>query len=124
MDQSNTSLTHRKGRYTSGGTTEVSGRFMEWWERRTYVRDQTDTIYTVERRFEGRLDQLSAIFLGDSRHWWLIAMYNNLLDPTTEVVEGRVLFIPSPERANELLDGRAGGVPSTRTIPPAILPIV
>lgn len=124
MDQSNTSLNFRKGRYVSGGETEVSGRFLEWWDRRFFTRDPTDRIYTVERRFEGRLDLIAAVFLSEPRHWWLIAQYNNLLDPTVEVHEGRVLYIPTPERADELLDGRSGGVASTRTLPTSVLPIV
>lgn len=124
MDKTNTSLNRRTTRYVSGGDTETADRFMEWWERRNYQLDETDTTYVVEKRFVGRLDLISAVFLKEPRHWWVIAMYNNILDPYSEIYEGVILYIPSIERLSDLLDGKIGGVASTREVPRTILPIV
>jgi hypothetical protein len=81
-------------------------------------------VYVVERKFVGRIDQIAAVFLGDGTLWWLLAQYNSILDPFSEIVEGAQIFIPSRERVSAMLEGRTGGVPSTREVPTTILPIV
>ena len=113
-------------RYVAGGSTEVNKVSLEWWERNVYVTDPTDFMYVVEQRFEGRLDLITAIYLGEQniRYWWLVAMLNNILDPYTELKTGRVIRIPTKERLQNMLSGKLGGVPSTREIPISILPIV
>lgn len=114
----------RISRYVSGGTTEVGQTALEWWDRNFFVSNADDTNYVVEKKFEGRLDLIAAVFLGEPRYWWLIAMHNNILDPFNEVLEGTVLYIPSAERAKSVLSGKLGGVASTRELSPSILPIV
>ena len=64
------------------------------------------------------------MFLGEPRLWWVLAQYNKILDPFTEIVEGAQLYIPSPERVDAMVSGRTGGVPSTREAAVTILPIV
>lgn len=113
----------RTSRYVSGGSTEVNQTALEWWEREVFLSAEDDNNYVVEKKFEGRLDLIAAIFLGEPRMWWIIAMLNNIVDPVTEVVEGVILYIPTAERAKSF-SGQLGGVPSTREVPPSILPIV
>ena len=124
MSEQTNSVLRRKTRYTSGGTTEVAPGRLEWWERTVLPTSPDDRIYTVERRFEGRLDLIAAMFLNEPRLWWVLAQYNAILDPYAEVKEGARLTIPSTDRVNEMLDGKTGGVPSTREVPTSILPIV
>lgn len=113
-------------RYVSGGTTEVNKVSIEWWERNVFQADPTDFQYVVEKQFEGRLDWITAIYLGEQniRYWWVVAMLNNILDPYTEVKTGRIIRIPSKERLQNMLSGKMGGIPSTREVPTSILPIV
>jgi hypothetical protein len=112
-------------RYVAGGATEVNSTRLEWWERSTFQADPTDITYVVEQVFEGRLDNIAQMFLGDSRLWWFIAQYNGLLDPWLETAVGRVLYIPTTSRAQSLLQGQLGGYPSTRTVPTNfIVPVV
>ncbi len=116
----------KNSRYVAGGTTEVNKVSLEWWERNVFVTDPTDFMYVVEPRFEGRLDLITAVYLGEQniRYWWLVAMLNNILDPYTEVKAGRIVRVPTKERLQNMLSGKMGGVPSTREIPISILPIV
>ena len=116
----------KNSRYVAGGTTEVNKLSLEWWERSVFVVDPTDFMYVVEQRFEGRLDLITAIYLGEQniRYWWVVAMLNNILDPYTEVKTGRIIRIPTKDRLQNMLSGKMGGVPSTREIPISILPIV
>ena len=115
----------RNSRYVSGGTSEVNARAIEWWERTPLVPDDSDVLYVVERRWEGRLDLIANALLGDSRLWWLIAQYNAILDVPGEIREGRVLRVPVKERAQSFLNGRIGGIDSLREVPTdTISPIV
>lgn len=117
---------NKQSRYVSGGVTEVNQFALEWWDRQFFTIDPSDSIYIVEKKFEGRIDLITASYLGEKfvANWWVIAMINNILDPYTEIYEGRVLYIPTRDRVAAILNGQLGGVPSTREVPTSILPIV
>jgi len=123
MAETNSTLV-RTSRYVSGGVTEVNASALEWWERTVFPVNDDDTSYVVEKKFEGRLDLITAVYLSEPRYWWIVAQYNNILDPYTEVKEGVVIYIPSLERVKLILSGKIGGVSSTREVPLSILPIV
>lgn len=108
----------KNGRYVIGGTSEVSTHAIEWWSRNVVKRDPTDLVYFMEKKYEGRPEMLGFVFYGDVGMWWMIAQYNSILDPHTELVEGKVLLIPTFERVKQDLvtpNLKVGGVPSTRT---------
>ena len=123
MEEKN-SVQRRKSRYVSGGTTEVSGTTLEWWERTLLRADPSDRAYVIEKKFEGRLDLIAALFLNEPRYWWIIAQYNSVLDPHAEIREGATIYIPTTERVEAILNGKVGGIPSAREVPISILPIV
>lgn len=118
------STRNKSSRYTAGGTSEVSSWGIEWWERTPLKRVSDDFEYIVPKLFEGRLDLISALFLQEPRYWWFIAQYNNILDPFSEVREGTVLYIPPKSAITARFSGSIGGVKSTRTVQPTILPVV
>jgi hypothetical protein len=118
------SVLNKNSRYVSGGRTEVNPTALEWWERIPLPVNKDDTVYVVEKRFEGRLDQIAAVYLGEPRYWWVIAQYNNILDPYSEISEGAILYIPKIEKVKALMSGKTGGYPSEREVPLSILPIV
>lgn len=123
MAEKNSTLL-RTSRYVSGGIAEVNSKAIEWWERSVIPLANDDTTYVVEKRFEGRLDLIAAVYLGEPRYWWVVAQYNNILDPYEEILEGVIIRIPSIDRVKALLSGKLGGVPSERVVPTSILPIV
>jgi hypothetical protein len=115
----------QNSRYVSGGQTEANSKALEWWERATFTLDESDTQYVVEKNTVGRLDLIAQAFLDDTHLWWLVAQYNAILDPFTEIFEGRILRIPSKARAQTMLSGKLGGYPSAREVPVLnITPIV
>lgn len=124
--KNNTNATYTKNsRYTYGGTTEVDGSFIQWWERKKISQDPSDFIYTLEKIYEGRPDMLASVLYNDSSLWWVILQFNNILDLETEFIEGTILRLPTAERIqNSILVGSTGGIASTAVNPPAILPIV
>jgi hypothetical protein len=115
MQKNSTVIT--KSRYVSGGVTEVNSNAIEWWERANFRLDSSDRQYVVQEKYNGRLDLIAQDFLDDSRLWWFIAQYNAILDPFTEIFPGRVLRIPTKDRALSMMTGKLGGVSSTREVP-------
>lgn len=116
LNYKNSVYNTRNGRYVLGGATEVSTQVLEWWSKTTVTGDPTDLVYFMEKKYEGRPDILGYVFYGDSGMWWVIAQYNNIFDPMTEMVEGKILIIPTLDRIKQayLQNAKAGGVPSTR----------
>jgi hypothetical protein len=118
------SLLLNTSRYVQGGVSETQNVRIEWWERSVFAKDPSDRVYVVEPIYEGRLDNISNAFYGDPRYWWVLAQFNNILDPASEVVAGRALLIPTKDRLSLMLTGRQGGVASTRTEVPSIPPVI
>jgi hypothetical protein len=70
----------------------------------------------MEKKYEGRPEILGYVFYGDPGLWWIIAQYNNILDPFVELVEGQILIIPTLARVKQAYsqNARVGGIASTR----------
>lgn len=118
------SLFNRYSRYVAGGTAETANSRIEWWERTEFSKDNSDTIYTVENFYEGRLDLIASVFYNEPRYWWFLAQYNNILDPVSETTAGRVLLIPSKDRLPLMLLTKQGGIDSTKQPVNTISPII
>jgi hypothetical protein len=102
----------KNSRYAIGGDTEISGQFMKWWERKKLPKDSSDKIYVLEKMYEGRPELLAHAVYSNTRLWWIIYQYNNILDPATEFVAGRVLRIPGLDRILAFMENNAaiGGI--------------
>jgi hypothetical protein len=119
------SVNLKTSRYVHGGNTEVRNDKLEWWERRIFNSSPTDLEYVVENKYEGRLDLIAYAFYGDPKLWWIIGQYNNILDPITEIVPGRILTIPIKDRVmSEFLDRKLGGYESQRELEKIISPVI
>lgn len=113
----NSTFNSTTGRYVLGGTTEVSSWALEWWNRVELVTDPSDLIYYVEKVYEGRPRRLGMLFYGDEELWWVICQYNGIIDPITELVEGKRLVVPLIERVRKeyfVPNREVGGIPSKR----------
>ena len=105
----------KNGRYARGGTTEVSSRFVEWWERVDNDHDLSDLVYVLEEKYVGRPDLLAYAFYNDTRLSWLIMQYNDILDPL-ELVTGYMLLMPSRDKVSSTFGvTKVGGVLTTAT---------
>lgn len=123
MNNSN-SLYNKYSRYVAGGTSEEANGKIEWWERTVFQSDSTDIIYAVENFYENRLDLIASVFYNEPRYWWIIAQYNNVLDPFSEITAGRVLRIPAKDRLSLMLSTRQGGTRSVKQPINTISPII
>ena len=118
------SLFNKYSRYVGGGVTESADGFVEWWERTIFEEDPSDISYVVENFYEGRLDMIASLFYNEPRWWWLIAQYNNILNPAEEITAGRILRIPAKSRLPLMLGVRQGGIPSKKQPVQTISPII
>jgi hypothetical protein len=123
MENAN-SLYNRYSRYVGGGETERSNDFIEWWERSEFTLGDDDINYTVENFFAHRLDLIAEMFFHEPRLWWVIAQYNNILDPVGEISAGCILRIPSKNRLSTMLATREGGIKSKKQPITTISPVV
>lgn len=115
------SVYEKMGRYVNGGKTETTKSTLGWWERKKIPEDTTDMTYTLEKVYENRPEKLAGVLYGDTRLWWLILQFNNILDIQEEFVEGKQLRLPTKDRVySDLLSGKTGGIPSTRTNTPKV----
>lgn len=115
----NSTYNTKNGRYTRGGVSEVSGSSIEWWDKRNVQHDPSDIVYIMESKYENRPDLLGYVFYGDPGLWWVICQYNGILDPMTELVEGKPLLIPTKTKVDTYFGvepNGIGGTPSTRNI--------
>jgi len=88
----------RNSRYVQGGTTDIYNNRLGWWERRALER-QDDDLRLVVRQTEGkRPDLISYRIYGKAIYAWLVLEYNNIVDPETELVPGKELFLPTQKR--------------------------
>lgn len=124
MAQNTNSLFNRYSRYVAGGSTEAANGRIEWWERNIMATDVTDITYVIENFYEGRLDLVSAVFYDEPRWWWVLAQYNNMLDPISETTAGRIIYIPSKDRLQLMLMTVTGGSRSTKQSINTISPII
>jgi hypothetical protein len=109
----------KNGRYTLGGTTEVSMFAIEWWEKNKIDHHPSDIVYYIEKQYAFKPTLLGYLFYGDTSLWWVVCQANGIIDPMTELYEGRLLLIPTMDRVKaELFSNnvKAGGIPSTRNV--------
>jgi hypothetical protein len=113
---SGNTLNHKRSRFVSGGQTEVSSWAIEHWEPGLIPKDPSDIVYVVEKVYENRPRMLGLLFYGNEQLWWIIGVYNGIIDPHEELVEGKIILVPMLDRALGELAKSSGVVYSTRII--------
>lgn len=102
----------KNGRYVLGGTITVGARGFGWWEKNDVQPDISDTLYALEERYVGRPDLLAYAFYGSTTYWWVIPQFNGILDPEVELVQGKLLIIPSLAKLDSTFreNNKLGGI--------------
>jgi hypothetical protein len=59
--------------------------------------------YQITSSDASNLPGLAHKFYGDKGYWWIIGLYNGILDPVTDLVPGTVIQLPSLTDINNLL---------------------
>lgn len=84
----------------NGGTAELKGNKIGWWERKTLPKDvATDIELTIDEEYAGRPHLVAFDYYGTVRLTWLVLQYNSIVDVEEEFKLGDNIVIPSPQRA-------------------------
>lgn len=98
-------------RYSQGGSTEVKGSMIGWWERKPLSKSPLDVTFTITKRYAGRPDLVAFDMYGKTTLMWVVLQYNTILDITEDFKEGAVITLPTRSRLfSELLSGKSSTV--------------
>lgn len=96
------------GRYVQGGTVDVKGNKLGWWEREIFTRSPTDITYTISAKYACRPDLLAYDLYGRSTLQWFVMQYNHVSDVFEDFKEGTTIVLPTRARLyGELLSKSA-----------------
>jgi hypothetical protein len=94
--QNKSSLDQKNCRLVQGGTTEMDGNFLAYWEKKEILDNQLDDqIFTITADYAFRPDKISYKLYGRSDFMWIVLQYNNIVDINEELGIGVVLTVPS-----------------------------
>jgi hypothetical protein len=96
--QINGSNLNPTSRYVQGGNTDVFPTRLGWWDRKVFTISDDDLILQIDAIYHQRPDRLAYDLYGKATYVWLVLQYNNILDVTTEFVQGKILYLPTPQR--------------------------
>ena len=85
-------------RYSNGGTTDVNGNRLGWWERRVFAKSPLDVTITLTRKYAMRPDLLAYDMYGKATLQWFVLQYNNISDLTEDFIEGSTITLPTKQR--------------------------
>ena len=92
------------GRFVQGGTAELKGNRLGWWERKILPKSSSDVEYIVTRKYAGRPDLLAYDMYGRASLQWLVMQFNNVSDIHVDFIEGTKIMLPTRSRVfGELL---------------------
>lgn len=86
------------GRYVQGGTVDVNGNRLGWWERKVFSKSPTDVTYTITAKYAHRPDLLAFDLYGRSTLQWIIMQYNNVSDLYEDFKVGDTIVLPTRSR--------------------------
>lgn len=99
------------GRYSQGGTTEVVGNRIGWWERKNFPKSTMDVSIVITKRYAHRPDLVAYDMYGKTSLMWVVLQYNAILDVMEDFTEGTVIRLPSRSRLfSQLLTGKTSTV--------------
>lgn len=96
------------GRYSQGGSTEVAGNRIGWWERKSFPKSTMDVSIVITKRYAHRPDLVAYDMYGKTSLMWVVMQYNAILDVMEDFTEGTVIRLPSRSRLfSQLLTGKS-----------------
>lgn len=87
-----------QGRYVQGGTVELKGKRLGWWERKIFATSPTDVAYTITAKYARRPDLLAFDFYGQANLQWVIMQYNSVSDLNEDFTVGMIIALPTKSR--------------------------
>lgn len=92
------SLRRAYSRVLQGGTSDISGDKISWWERKNInAADANVFNYTITPKTAGRPDTVAYDIYGTTELEWVVLQYNNIVDVSEEFVAGKVIKLPTQQ---------------------------
>lgn len=88
----------RGGRMVQGGSVDLIGNRLGWWERKLLPRSPTDITYTITAKYAHRPDLLAYDLYGRASLQWFVMQYNNVVDLYDDFGEGVEVILPTRAR--------------------------
>ena len=79
-------------------TDKNQNTFFGLWNKLELTADDFDEEITVKEKYIGALDKLSYELYGTEEYWWVIADFNNIIDPFLDMQVGDVIKVPSKNK--------------------------
>ena len=104
------SVDNKNSRYVHGGVTTTYSKRLGWWDQTIIEKRQDDEDFYVSGKYVGRPDLIAYEQWGKASLAWLVLQYNNIVDPSEELVEGTLLALPPYTRVvTSILTKSTGG---------------
>ena len=85
-------------RYIKGGTTAIYKDRLGWWERTVFEKSVDDVQLVIGPKYHQKPHLVAYDIYNRVDLMWFILQYNNIIDVTTEFVEGVTITLPLPRR--------------------------
>ena len=86
------------GRYVQGGSVELKGLRLGWWERKIYAKSPLDIPFIVTSKYARRPDKLAYDMYGQANLQWFIMQYNNMSDLNEDFTVNTQIVLPTKSR--------------------------
>jgi hypothetical protein len=86
-------MNSKRGRYLTGGDTDIFSNRLGWWERDLTIltRALDDVTYLITKDKEFKPSLVAYEVYNTTELEWLVLMYNNIVDINEEFVTGKYL---------------------------------
>jgi hypothetical protein len=87
-----------RSRYLKGGQTVILRDRIGWWERKIFEKSIDDVQLIIGSQYHTKPHLVAYDIYGKPDLMWFVLQYNNIIDVTTEFVEGVTITLPLPSR--------------------------
>ena len=100
----------RNSRYSQGGTVDVDGNRLGWWERIVFQKSPLDVTLTITKKYARRPDLLAIDMYGKANLQWFVLQFNNISDINEDFIEGKVITLPTKSRLIGEMLGKSSNI--------------
>jgi hypothetical protein len=72
--------------------------------------------FVITDAWEANLPGIADALYGDINFWWVIGLYNGVLDPITDVVRGKIFRAPNKEDIVAFLESKKDELQQSRVV--------
>jgi hypothetical protein len=87
-----------RSRYLVGGQTVILRDSVGWWNRTIFSTSVDDVQLILGPKYHQKPYLVAHDIYGKADLMWFVLQYNNIIDVTTEFIEGITIMLPLPRR--------------------------